>query len=427
MTTPRQKYERRKETFSEYAEVGEIDEDTVAAIRELLNAYDDHNVMASPPKGEGPREVGTLLTWLWTLMTIGRERNLTTATATELNKDMQSMLDGEHPHVKDDGLEKITVRNHQVSLRNFYGFHDFQVDPTDIPIFSKGASPVDPTDMLTREEIQEAREATDNPRDRAIFELLLYTGQRREAIRTLRLKDVNIQEGTFRLNPTVDGLKGAAERNGSRPLLGAKGPLQNWLNYHPDTSDPENHLITARPSYAKVDPSTPVSGETIRRVMADIKVETDIQKPMHPHAMRHNFVTIARRDYDMPEDTIVYLIGHKPGSDVMETTYAHLSGEDHVQRAEEAFGIREPEEESPLTPDICKVCSNPLEPEAKACSRCGTVYTPDAKSAQEMVEELALSGMRAAKDDQEADAVDDFRQSLKDNPEQAVRILREEL
>jgi len=123
--------------------------------------------------------------------------------------------------------------------------------------------------MLTKKEIQEARTATDNPRDRAIFELLLYTGQRREAIRTLRLKDVNIDQGTYRLNPTVDGLKGAAERNGKRPLLGSKGPLQNWLQYHPDTSDPENHLITALPNYSAVDPTSPVSGETIRAVMED--------------------------------------------------------------------------------------------------------------------------------------------------------------
>ncbi|MFC7059165.1 tyrosine-type recombinase/integrase [Halovenus salina] len=409
MTTPRQKYERRRETFNEYVENGEIDQQTASAVRDLLDAYDDHNMMVSPPEGEGTREVGTLLTWLWPLMTMGRERNLTTTTAHKLKKDLQRMHDGEYPHVKDDGIKKSTIRNYQVALRNFYHYHNFGIDPNDIPVFKKSASPVDPNDMLTKEEIQEAREAADNPRDRAIFELLLYTGQRREAIRTLRLKDVNIQEGIYRLNSNVDGLKGAAERNGKRPLLGAKGPLQNWLDYHPDTSDPDNYLITARPSYSAVDPSSPISGETIRNVMEKIKEKTSIKKPMHPHAMRHNFVTIAKRDYDLADDTIKYLIGHRSGSDVMETTYAHLSGDDHVQRAEEAWGLREPENESPLTPEVCEVCSNPLDPGAKACSRCGTVYTPDAKSAQELVEEMALDGMRAADDNLEADAVKTFR------------------
>lgn len=111
----------------------------------------------------------------------------------------------------------------------------------------------------------------------------------------------------------------------------------------------------------------------------------------------------------------------------METTYSHLSGDDHVQRAEEAWGIREPENDSPLTPDVCDVCGNPLNPDAKACSRCGTIYTPDAKSAQDMMEELALEGMREAKDEKEASAVKEFRQFLKANPEQAVEILSEEL
>jgi len=33
------------------------------------------------------------------------------------------------------------------------------------------------------------------------------------------------------------------------------------------------------------------------------------------------------------------------------------------------------------------VCNNPVEPGAKACSRCGAVFTPDAHSAQETVED----------------------------------------
>lgn len=35
--------------------------------------------------------------------------------------------------------------------------------------------------------------------------------------------------------------------------------------------------------------------------------------------------------------------------------------------------------------------------------------------------------MREADDEQEADAVEDFREYLKENPEEAVEILREEL
>ncbi|GAA0214749.1 tyrosine-type recombinase/integrase [Halobaculum roseum] len=419
MTTPREKFERRKETFSEYVDSGEIDSDTAEAVRELLNAYDDHNVMTPAPEGEGTREPGTLTAWLYRLMQFSRERKLVEATAEDLKHDIQSMHDGGHPLVKDEGIQKSTLRSYQAALRKFYGYHtDLNVEPGEIPMFDQKDPQVDPSDMLTKEEIHEAREAADNPRDKLIFQLLLYTGQRREAIRTLRLKDVNPQAGTYRLNPEVDGLKGAQDRNGKRPLLGAKAAVQNWLEYHPDTTDPEHYLITARPNYSTPDPTTPVSGETIRRCMEKIKERTDIDKPMHPHAMRHNFVTIAARDYDLPHDTIKYLIGHDAASQVMETTYSHLSGDDHVKRAEEAFGIREPEDESPLTPDVCDVCGNNLAPSAKACSRCGAVFTPDAQSAQESIQSDMKDSYREVDpedvDTQEKiDALDD----LLDDPE----------
>jgi hypothetical protein len=44
-----------------------------------------------------------------------------------------------------------------------------------------------------------------------------------------------------------------------------------------------------------------------------------------------------------------------------------------------------------------------------------------------MMEELALEGMRAASDEEEAKAVREFRQFLKEKPEQAVEILSDEL
>jgi integrase len=185
MTTPREKLERRKQTFTEYVDSGEIDEQTGEAALELVNAFDDDNIMHPPPENEGSREPSTLMSWLWPLMTMARERNLVDADANGLKRDLQAMKDGEYPHVKDEGIQKSTIRNYQVALRRFYRYHDFEVAPDDIPLFSVTGSPIDPNDMLTKEEIQHAQDAAGNPRDRALFDLLLYTGQRREAIRTL--------------------------------------------------------------------------------------------------------------------------------------------------------------------------------------------------------------------------------------------------
>lgn len=424
-TTPREKLEARFETFEEYVEAGEIDTQTAESIRELIHAYDESNVMVTKPKGESHRSTSTLMSWLYRLTIFARQQDLTTATAEVLKADVQAMHDGSYPHVKDSGLTKGTLRSYQAALRKFYDYHtDYCTDPDEIFLFDKEDTSVDPHDMLTKEEIHEARDACSNPRDLLIFDLLLYTGQRREALRTLRLKDVNPQDGTYRLNPNVDGLKGAEDRNGKRPLLGAKATVQNWLDYHPDTSDPENYLITARPSYSRPNPAEPVSGETIRAVMERVKGGTEISKPMHPHMLRHNFVTIAKRDYDLPDDTVKYLIGHNPDSTVMETTYAHLSGDDHVQRAEEAWGIREPDDESILTPEVCRVCSNPLEPSAKACPKCGTVYTPDAQETKEQIDrDLKRSYGETEPDDIETMDKLDMLDELLEDPEVKQALL----
>lgn len=423
MTTPREKYERRRQTLTEHEEAGRIDSETAEAIRELCDAYDDDNLIHSPPDDESSRKVSTLMSWCYRCMAFGQEQDLTTATAEKLNRDVQAMHDGEHPQVSDEGIQKGTLRSYQAALRRFYKYHDYGVDPEDIPLFDQKDSPVDPSDMLTKEEIHDIRGEIDNIRDQLIFDLLVFTGQRREALRTLRLKDVFPQDGEYRLNPEADGLKGAGERHGRRPLLGAVATVREWLEYHPDTSDNSNYLITARPNWNAVDPTTPVSGETIRRVMQDIKEEVGISKPLHPHAARHNFVTISKRDYDLPDDTIKYLIGHSADSSVMETTYSHLSDEDHIQRAEEAWGIREEEDTSPFTPEVCPTCKEPQAPDAKACSRCGTVFTPDAHQVQELIGEAIHESAKDATTEAEKDEVDMIRKLAEEKPEALADVV----
>lgn len=424
--TPRDKYQARRKSFKQAIENGEIDEETGNAIDELCNAYDEENVMVTCPSGESHRAPGTLTSWLYRLMVFAKGNNLTNVSLNELRQDIQDMLTGSHPAVKDDGLTKGTLRSYQAALRKFYGYHDFGIDPDEIPLFDKKDTSVDPHDMLTKREIQKARKSIGNARDKLIFDLLLYTGQRREALRTLRIKDVNVQDGTYRLNPNVEGLKGANERNGNRPLLGATATVRNWLEFHPDPEDSDNYLVTQRPGYSAVDPSTPVSGETIRKVMSNIKEESGISKPMNPHMLRHNFVTLCKREYELPDDTVKYLIGHDDKSTVMQSTYSHLSGDDHVQRAEIGAGMKEPEEESSLTPEFCRACGEPLGPDDKACSNCGMVYTPDAHSAQEQIHDDVFESMAEADSEQDKEAIHTLREILKNNPEEVAELLNEE-
>ena len=291
-------------------------------------------------------------------------------------------------------LSKNTVRSRQNCLKRFlrhveaHADVDAAADPDSIAVFDKQSTVVDPEDMLTREEFHAVRNAAEHPRDKAIVDLFLYTGQRNNAIRTLRIKDVDLDGGKYRLNADADGLKGADLIGTWNPLLGAVGSVRDWLTHHPDPDNPDAYLVTERRDSIFRDPTTTISDDTVNRVLRDAaekaaESEPGIKhKPTHAHAMRHNFVTMCKRDYDLDDDVVKRLIRHKPESDVMNTTYAHLSDSDYIKKAEEAFGLREEDDESPMTPDHCDVCREPLAPSAKACANCGQVYTPDAKAAE---------------------------------------------
>jgi hypothetical protein len=92
--------------------------------------------------------------------------------------------------------------------------------------------------------------------------------------------------------------------------------------------------------------------------------------------------------YDVDTQDIKTQLGHVPGSDVFETTYAHLSDKDTAERIEDAFGVENGEkEEKSLTPAVCGTCGEAQPPGAKACQNCGEVFTPDAEAAQEQADE----------------------------------------
>lgn len=399
MTSPRQNYQEAQRTLQRAVERGEVAESDAERIQQLCDAYNTDNMTVQLPNdGEyandtKSKKATTLHYWMQHLKRVaerlqfeGYDTTLSEASADDINHFMSDLRTGKHPDIKDDGLANNTIRNEQGCVRRFFRYHsDLGLDPDDISLINGDDTHVDDQDMLTKEEISRIRDNADHPRDLAIFDLLLYTGQRNTAIRSLRIRDVNLEEGVYYLNTDADGLKGADEYGSKRPLLGAVGSIREWLRYHPFSDNPDAYLITPKPRYSNPEPDKMVSTNTLQYAMKKLKENAGIEKPMNPHSIRHNFVTIAKREYKMDDATVKHLIGHPPDSQVMETTYSHLSDEDHIRAAEEAAGIREPDEESSLSPDICH-CGEPLGPNAKACERCGTVYTPDARDAQQQIQ-----------------------------------------
>ena len=209
----------------------------------------------------------------------------------------------------------------------------------------------------------------------------------------LRLRDIDLDNAAFYLNEDAGDLKGA---NGKRPLLYAEKAVREWYNQHP-CADPEAHFITHRYDWDNKPYSAGerLDGSTIYRQLQRIGERAGVEKPMNAHNFRHTFVTVCKRNYGMDNDTIKRLIGHRPDSNIMEATYSHLTDDDVIAAAEQSVGIREDEPESPLTPEICDICGEPVPtPNAKACPSCGTVFTPDAKAATDKIEDSVKHSYR---------------------------------
>lgn len=441
----REQYERKRTHIKELAGpwVAWIDPDDADAILAWLDAYDEEKAIATPNgNGDGEyvgderwgktRAPSTLRQWAIAVTCFAREvdGSIFDASTDDLNEVSQAMYDGTASVLSDrarsnGGMSKNSIRTRQNCLKKFLQHYDdrTEADPSMLHIFDSEYKKVDPADMLTQEEFHAFRNAPEHPRDRAITNLFLYTGQRNNAIRTLRIKDVDLDEGRYRLNSEADGLKGADLVATWNPLLGATGAIQDWMDHHPAPDDPDAYLLTERRDSLKRDPYSTISDDTVNRALrsaseiAAQEYPAIERKPTNAHAMRHNFVTMCKVVYDMDSDTIKRLIRHKPDSTVMETTYAHLSDEDYIKKAERAFGMRdESEEEFSMTPTTCDVCREPLPPNSKACNRCGHVYSPDAKHALSQIQDTAEGGIVEVENETEARIVQSVLRDIRQNP-----------
>lgn len=283
--------------------------------------------------------------------------------------------------------------------------------------------------MLVREEIQAIRDAAECMRDLALFDFLIYTGQRNTATRTLRIKDLDLENERFRLNEDADGLK-KAEKNGKwRDLLLSAATVKQYLNTeHPAPDDPEAYVFVGRPKYAGPDPHTMLDPTTIGGIVGRLTEKAAEEypalnsKPTYPHALRHNFVTIALRR-GMDESDLKHQIGHKPNSSVMESTYSHLKDSDHIRKAREAFALETEDEESELTPEVCPRCGENPPANARLCPWCGLTYTPDAKEVIPNADDAVRQSYREVdpKDTETVDKIQLIDELLEDpNVKQAI-------
>lgn len=337
---------------------------------------------------------------------------LADAGAGDLKELMAEYRSGSHPDVKDGG---IVPSPHQGVLRVFYRWHaDLGVDPEEIELDSDyNGRELSPEDLWTAEEVDAWLDATRNGgtrgfRDRAMFALALATGQRIDAIRTLRLEHISKSGPTMdlRLNEAEGNLKGA---NGSRPVLWAKHYLRPWLENHPYRDDPEAGLfcvIPGRGQNRQPDGTArdPLDGSTMRDIVRDYAREAGIEKPTYFHILRHSAITRMVLE-GLKEQQIKRIAGWDPDSSQFGT-YVHLADELSNDAVRESLGLPTSGVEHPVigrpTLDWCPECGEALPPDTDTCDSCGEpiTYSADERSVESTLDlsEFDVLGREAVRD-----------------------------
>lgn len=405
--------ERQHELLAKNVENGEITESDADAIRAFIRSK------------RGSRASTTLKNYMTYLRATARrsETPLTEMSVADIENLLNTFRDGSHPDVKDKG---IGVSGYQKTLRVFYRHHDhLGIVPEDIEIDQQPGRNLNADDLLFQRDVEALLQACRNLRNRALLMLMLATGQRLDAVRTLRLKHVRTDGRTMeiQLNEEEGALKGA---NGTRPLLWSKHYVRDWYENHPHSGDPEAALFCPFPDkVGKNEPASeegePLKGQTIRDIINRIADRAGLEKNVYPHLFRHTAITRMVLE-DIHPQNIKRMVGWTGDSDQFET-YVSLADDMNNDALRRAHGLPTSDEGIPVIgrPELerCPECNDELPSEAETCTTCGTPLTHSAAEAKEQTVEPDNPIKAALKDAVEehgeegagellADAVDDI-------------------
>lgn len=297
---------------------------------------------------------------------------------------LDALKNGAHDDVKAEG---IGVSNQQKALRVFHRFHELGVDPADIDLDDEEGRNLRPDDLLFRRDVDGLLEGgLLNLRDRALFTLMLATGQRLDAVRTLRLEHVQMDGRTMdvMLNEEEGQLKGA---NGKKPLLWAKHYVRAWYEAHPYQRDDAAALFCPLPggrgTRGEDDPHRdPLAQGTIRGNLRRAAERACLQKDVYPHLIRVTAITRMVLE-DLSEQKIKRLVGWSPDSSQFGT-YVRLADELTNDSIRESLGLPTSEAGTPIIgrPSLERCACGEMLPDGRErCPSCGEPLTHSAAAA----------------------------------------------
>lgn len=378
---PVKKLSSERTRIERYGEDGTLPRETTDALLEWASALHPHESdfeYVTPSGKPKTLAISSVQSYLRSMRKVARRAlpNLMDVDPDKFDDAIDAMQTGENPNVKDGGLAKTTLGVTQSAARTFFWYFEI-AHPDEIKSYGEPANTKhDEDDVFSPEDVQALRAHVEGTRNRALLELLLNTGQRISAIQGLRIKDIDIESGSFALNTDREGLKGAARRSRQRPLLGAKPYLADWLEAHPCSGKANAYLFVGDPEHHKTDLDQPLCQGTIRRMLKRTAERANVDKPVNPHNFRHYWTTAMKQDYGLNDEEIKFLLGHKQEGNGVNLVYNHSVDTKLRESVERKVGSTNEQAAKPLTPESCAECGEDLESHWACCPVCGTAYAP---------------------------------------------------
>lgn len=218
----------------------------------------------------------------------------------------------------------------------------------------------DPSDVLTREEIEKMANASENLRDKALLLMLFESGCRIGEILNILIKDVHFD--TLGCTISVNGKTG--ERSVRLLDKNSIKALVDWLNAHPMKEDRNSFVwVTIARRVCK-----PVSYSTIEDMLVRIRKKAGIEKDANFHSFRHGRATMLSKV--VPQAVMTKHFGWTPDSK-MARTYYHLSNKDVDEALLKAHGLKTPVEEiKPMGDRTCVNCGETNSILSQFCRNC---------------------------------------------------------
>jgi integrase/recombinase XerD len=286
-----------------------------------------------------------------------------------------------------------TFKNYECATLMLVGHLGLDKSEIEVTTQKPGSRSIDVRNVITQEDFHDIREAASRIQNKALIDLLGYTGQRVRVAQLLKLTHVDLENGVWYM-PDGEGLKGADEPMNKRPLLGAEKTMGQLIEQHP-TGEPDDHVFTTM-TLNGTEPGEMVQTWSLSKAIHKCGDAAGVDKPTNPHAFRHHFVTVAKQRYNMENSVIKKLLGHSPDSNIMESTYAHISDDKVIEQAQEAMGLDDDKKDDTQAPPVCPACQRPLRPSLRKCPTpgCGERFgeggsAPDVTVPEGPEEELA--------------------------------------